>query len=135
MNRLSDWMGSAIGRREALRAARAMRILRRWPEFVGEFLASKSWPDRFDRGVVYVAVEGSAWSQELRMLKERIVKRLEEAGGEPGLFEDLRFGVRTLPEREVEVDLAKADRHRKAIAGLTIREIAERRLGTWEDEG
>ena len=50
---------SAVGRPEVLKAARAWRIMHRWPEIVGEGLAERSTPDRYDRGTVWVAVRGS----------------------------------------------------------------------------
>lgn len=69
------------------------------------------------------------------MAKERLLERLDIAGGEHDLFKDIRFGVRALPAREREIDRTKASRHRASLTGLSIREIAERRLGIWGDEG
>lgn len=137
MRPLRDVLGGALERAEVLRAARAHRVLRRWPEVVGPALAARSWPDRFERGTVWVAVEGSAWASELRMMKTRILARLEELAEEPNLFQDLRFGDRaprdgldareaaTAPETPVE---------RPELAGLSIAEIAALRLKQWEDE-
>src|SRR5688572_33369705 len=113
-----------------MRKARAQRILRRWEEAVGKGLASKSWPDRYERGTVWVAVQGSAWAQELRMIKDRILEKLSEMAGEPGLFVDVRFGVRPLaPEPEIAelADPAIEEEHRQQLQNLSIREIAERR--------
>ncbi len=84
----------AIENAEVLRAARAGAALRRWEEVVGELLASKSVPDRYDKGTVWVATQGSAWAQELRLMKPQILERLEAMAGERGMFVDVRFGVR-----------------------------------------
>lgn len=95
----------AVENDEVLRAARAGGPLRRWEEAVGPVLAAKSVPDRYDKGTVWVATQGSAWAQELRLMKPQILERLETMAGERGMFIDIRFGVRparvlSLPEIE-----------------------------------
>ncbi len=84
----------AVENAEVLRAARAGAALRRWEEIVGPLLGSKSVPDRYDKGTVWVATQGSAWAQELRLMKPQILERLEAMAGERGMFIDIRFGVR-----------------------------------------
>lgn len=130
MKRLERTLPDALLREEVLRMARAQRVLRRWPEIVGEGLASRSWPERYDHGTVWVAVTGASWAQELRMLKSEILSRMTLMSGEIGLFRDVRFGVRPLPERK-EPDvfapktMSEEDDPRR---GLSIREIADRRI-------
>ncbi len=136
MRKIDGLLGAALGRQEVLRAAKAQRLLRQWPEIVGGELAKRSTPDRYDRGTVWVAVEGSAWAQELRMIKERLLKRLNELAGEPDLFTEVRFGVRTargdglLPLEEPAAPVEKTSHH----TSLSIREIAEKRLEQWTRE-
>lgn len=133
MRRLEDMLGGALGREEVLRMARAQAALREWPQVVGAFLAEKSVPDRYDHGTVWVSVEGSAWAQELRMIKARILNRLAQISGDKTLFTDVRFGVRPpRPQPEPEPPPRKS-RARPDLEGLSIREIAERRLGKWPD--
>lgn len=95
MKRLQGMLGGALGRPEVLRTARAQLAMRRWPEAVGEALADKTIPDRFDRGTLWVVASGSAWAQEIRLRKEDIVRRLNEIAAEPGLFREVRVGVRS----------------------------------------
>lgn len=138
MRPIRDVMGQAIERGEVLRAARAHGVLRRWNEVVGEELAKRSWPDRYERGTVWVAVKGSAWASELRLMKEQILRRLDDLAGERGLFDDVRFGDRTAREGLERVEEPAPDDsepERSGVAHLSIREIAERRLRQWEDEG
>ena len=116
--------------------ARAQRVLRDWAAIVGPQMAERSYPDRYDRGTVWVAVEGSAWAQELRMIKDVILSRLEQKADETGLFLDVRFGVRPLPEpdepeKPPEV-FAVVDDDR---GEMSIAEIAARRLRKWNDQG
>jgi predicted nucleic acid-binding Zn ribbon protein len=132
VKKVAQMLSPAIGREEVLKAAKAVKILRDWPAIVGEAMAARSHPDRYDRGTVWVAVQGSAWAQELRMQKDQILERLDSRG--KGLFIDLRFGVRPLPEETISIperqELPKSDSE-----GLSIREIAERRLKNWNDGG
>ncbi len=135
MRKAKDVLNSAIENHEILSAARAQAILRRWPEVVGTMLAEKSHPDRYGRGTVWVAVQGSAWAQELRMMKETILTRLGDLSGEPSLFKDVRFGVRPLPNRISEDSTKPAEEPEPDLRELSIREIAERRLARWKHEG
>ena len=122
---------SALGRPEVVKAARAWRIMHRWPEIVGEGLAERSTPDRYDRGTVWVATRGSAWAQELRLMKETILERMNAMAGDR-LFTEVRFGVRAAkpapipaPEPETaKLDEAPGDWRE----GLSILEIARRRM-------
>jgi len=128
-------LSQAIGREEVLRMARAQAVLKHWPAIVGPAMAERSHPERWDRGTVWVAVEGSAWAQELRMIKDVILSRLEERAGESGLFLDVRFGVRHLPanenaEEEAPVYAVVQDDR----AELSIAEIAARRLRNWRKD-
>lgn len=129
-------LGQAIGKEEVLRMARAQRVLKEWPTIVGPAMAGRSHPERYDHGTVWVAVTGSAWAQELRMIKDVIIARLEDRAGETGLFLDVRFGVRPLPQPEatdkkpVVLAVVADDR-----GELSIAEIAERRLRKWSEQG
>lgn len=129
-------LGQAIGKEEVLRMARAQRVLKEWPSIVGPAMAARSHPERYDHGTVWVAVTGSAWAQELRMIKDVIISRLEERAGETGLFLDVRFGVRPMPQLEatdkkpVVLAVVADDR-----GELSIAEIAERRLRKWSEQG
>lgn len=132
MRKFDRILGDAVLQPEALRAARALGYLRRWDEVVGSAMAERSWPDRYDHGKVFVAVTGSAWAQELRMQKETLLMRLKEMSGDHTLFIDLRFGVRPL-RRPFEFAVVE-DVVDDSLTGLSIREIAERRLKKWQDD-
>jgi predicted nucleic acid-binding Zn ribbon protein len=136
MRKARDVLRNAIDNPEVMKAARGYAVLKRWPEVVGPMLAERSFPDRYERGTVWVAVQGSAWAQELRMMKGTILSRLETISGDPNLFVDVRFGVRPLPKRPEAVEAVQEKApEREDIRSLSIREIAERRLAKWKDEG
>jgi len=130
MRRLAQVLPNALGRGdEVLRRARAQALLRRWDEIVGEGLAKRSRPDRYGNGTVWVAVEGSAWAQELRLRKETILARLRELSGESSLFHDIRFGVRPLPlpDAELQAEPAESAEPLPRDTEMTIEEIVARR--------
>src|SRR5436305_12355011 len=137
MRKLSHVIPDAIAREEILRAGRAQVALRKWEEAVGPMLASKSAPDRYDHGTVWVAVTGSAWAQELRMVKNQILSKLRQISGDAKLFTDVRFGVRPLPPpaelTQGEKENTTAE-YRKSLEGLSIHEIRERRMNQWKNE-
>lgn len=136
MRKVGQMIRPALGREDVARAGRAFQFLREWPAIVGDEMALRSFPDRYDQGTVWVAVEGSAWAQELRMQREQILEKLQEKCGDPGLFVNVRFGVRPLPPREESVEKApKKERTKPKRTEASIREIAERRLRNWPDGG
>jgi hypothetical protein len=125
-------LARAIGRKEIFERIEARRVSQRWAEAVGEHLASRSQPDKFDHGVLTIAVASSPWAQELRFRKSDLLKRLNESAGRD-LFEDLRFVVRALekaPEEEAErTTFEPDDPGVKISAPDEIAEVIERALG------
>lgn len=89
MRKLEDLMGDAIGHRDVLLAARAQMAFQHWPVAVGEVLADKVFPDRFERGVLFVTSESSVWAQEVVLQRKMIIARLNELCGE-NLFKDIK---------------------------------------------
>lgn len=133
MRRLDRLLPAAVQSEEILLAARAQALLRDWASIVGETLARKSRPDRYGKGTVWVAVEGSAWATELRMRKGEILQRLRDRAEDPSVFKDVRFGVRALPPEPPAEAASAPPANDKPIEELSIREIAERRLANWKD--
>ena len=139
MRKVEGMLRAALGRPEIVKAARAWRTMHRWNEIVGDGLAERSAPDRYDRGTVWVAVRGSAWAQELRLMKETILERMNAMAGDK-LFTEIRFGVRraktppTLPPEpeRAEGDLPNDPEVGDWRDGLSILEIAARRLAARE---
>lgn len=135
MRKLGHMLNDAVAREEVMRAARAQKILKEWSAVVGGPLAARSHPDRYDHGTVWVAVESSTWAQELRMSKDTILSKLTAKAGDPALFQDIRFGVRPI-HRDIPIQNEPFDEedHKDTLKGLSIREIAERRLKNWRQE-
>lgn len=134
MKKIGDMIGKAMDRPEIMDAVLANRVLKQWEQVVGAAMAQRCAPDRFDRGVLWVAVEGSAWAQELRMNKGILLKKLNGISNS-SLFKDIRFGVRAFkPITETSwIEGAVVAQVPDDREGLSIREIAERRLANYPD--
>jgi hypothetical protein len=136
MKKIGRILPGALGRDEVLETARAQAILRRWDEIVGPQLAIRSKPDRYDNGTVWVSVEGSAWAQELRMMSEVILQKLEIMAGKEGLFKQIRFGVRPIGELPTkEEETKKPAPNLEHLKELPMQEIIRRRLEILSHEG
>ena len=75
----------------------AMRLLRCWPEVVGEALADHCEPVDLRGPVLDVAVPSPAWAQQVQLQKPRILAGLRERLGAEAPAE-LRCQVRTAPD-------------------------------------
>lgn len=131
MKRLAQMLPESIPQPEALRAARAQLILRNWKDVVGAGLAQRSWPERFDHGTVWIAVEGSAWAQELRLLSPTILRKLAQLAHDNDLFRELRFGVRNVEKTGPYVP-PEPPRTQPDLEQLDLKEIIARRLALLE---
>ncbi len=60
-------------------------VQRCWPEAAGEAFARQSEPVGERAGVVTVACASAVWAQELDLLSERVVGRLNDVLGRPAV--------------------------------------------------
>jgi hypothetical protein len=47
-----------------------------WREIVGDLLAERSTPEKYEHHVLFVRVSNSTWMQELVLIKPRIISRM-----------------------------------------------------------
>lgn len=94
MKKLSDLMSSSIEQKEILRSARAQALFKEWPKVVGETLAAKTTPDRYEKGTLWICATSSTWAQELRMLEETVLQRMNNLSDDNHLFREIRVGIR-----------------------------------------
>jgi hypothetical protein len=77
--------------------ARAYRALRAFQRAAGPRITSRARAERLRGSILFVRVTSSAWSQELHVLKEQLVSKLQRTpGGE--IIQDLRFTVGPLDD-------------------------------------
>jgi predicted nucleic acid-binding Zn ribbon protein len=89
-SRLSDILTALLKERGWSRVVREHRVFEEWDGVVGAIIAKNAQPVRIDRGVLMAVVTSPVWTQELSMMKETIIGRLNDRLGEP-LVCDIRF--------------------------------------------
>jgi predicted nucleic acid-binding Zn ribbon protein len=52
------------------------QIVRAWPDIVGPQIANRAIAEKFDEGILYVAVDKDIWRQELHMQREDILRKI-----------------------------------------------------------
>lgn len=70
-----------------------------WATVAGERIAAEAWPVREREGTVTVACAKATWAQELDLLQNDLLARLNEALGGPRVRR-LRFVVGANPSRD-----------------------------------
>lgn len=69
------------------------QALDKWKEVVGAHNARASSADRVMEGVLFVSCKSSVWANELALMKEQIIKRLNKALGKK-VITGIRFSAR-----------------------------------------
>ncbi len=57
-------------------------LLGRWPELVGAAVADHTRPESFDKGVVLIRCDSTAWATQLRLMAPQLLARLNESLGD-----------------------------------------------------
>lgn len=61
------------------REVRAHRLVTHWREIVGSRIASRAWPESISGGVLWVRVANAAWLQELSLLRDELLDKVQNA--------------------------------------------------------
>lgn len=65
-------------------------VITRWRDVVGERIASVTRPERFDKGILFVAVASAPWRAELTLRRHEIIDKINAAAGGT-IVRDIRF--------------------------------------------
>lgn len=57
-------------------------LLGRWPDLVGPAVAGHSRPESYDRGIVVVRTDSTAWASQLRLMAPQLLATLNASLGE-----------------------------------------------------
>lgn len=98
MKQVGSFLSKAVPKPEVLNTAKAQVALQQWESIVGPLLASKVQPTKIEKGVLFVTAESSAWAQEIQLLKETVLARVNAAAGED-LLRDLRVARTRRPKQ------------------------------------
>jgi len=80
---LADLLAATFAGKPVQYRFREMKIWEVWESAVGPQIATKAMPVSFRDGVLTVRVSGSAWMQQLSLMKGDIAGQLNEEIGEP----------------------------------------------------
>lgn len=76
-----------------------VRLMRMWPDIVGETIARRTQVSSLKFHTAVVKVSGAMWIQELNLMKPQILSRMRQKIGED-IVRDLRFVQGRLSRRE-----------------------------------
>lgn len=65
-------------------------IFNRWEEIVGAEICKKAKPERITRGILYISVTTSTWANELSLMSEQLIKKINSFIGEE-VVKNIRF--------------------------------------------
>jgi len=98
---VSALLESVFAGKPAQKRIREAKAWQFWEEAVGEHIASKASPVAFRDGTLTVRVSGSAWMQQLSLMKRDIISQLNAAIGFQ-LVNELFFRQGTVHKKEDE---------------------------------
>ena len=137
--RLGDVLHRWLDRNAEGKKITQYTIHERWPELVGEHLASRTSPRSMRKGVLTVVVASSAWLNELSFMRVALVKQINE-----GLGKHLVMGIRLfagkvdpLPEEApppqveqlVDLPLHLVEQVERQTAGISDPELRQAIMG------
>lgn len=95
---------------------RAHRLVIEWHGLVGPTIARVTAPDGLNRGTLSVWVKTSPWMQELRLMREQLIRDINAKLGDPPLVTDIRlhFGAAKLVDADDPVAQLRAWMQRRA---------------------
>lgn len=106
-------MQSLLSRLGYQKRAPALFAMSVWTDAVGTTVARHAVPDRVERDVLHVVVDGAPWANELRWMESALVAQLNGACGR-AVVSRLRYRIGTLPVRFADdargVQVTRTDR-------------------------
>ncbi len=107
----------------------AAEVIHHWRELVGEKISAKVKPVKLERGILLVAVESSAYRDQLKFWSEEIIEAINEKFGEPlvkGIRPAQGFQVVAPVETPPEVDKPKVAPENVTLSAEEIRRCEKR---------
>ena len=101
-------MQTLMGRLGYQKRSPALFAMASWRQAVGEAVARHAAPERVERDVLHVVVDGASWANELRWMESALVSQLNAACGRQAVSR-LRFRIGTLPTLEGVVETPHRD--------------------------
>lgn len=128
---ISSLLESVFAGKPAQKRLREAKAWQFWEEAVGAHIASKAAPVAFRDGTLTVRVSGSAWMQQLSLMKLDIISQLNNAIGFP-LVNDLFFRQGTILKKEDEHTAESVQK--RSLSDFEKKQLQERTLTVADPE-
>lgn len=96
--RLSDIISGILKNRGWETKVRENRVFSIWDEVVGDEIAKNSLPKRIDRGSLLVITRNPTWTQQLTMMKKKIIDKINKKLKDK-IVKDIRFIQGEIPDK------------------------------------
>ena len=83
-------IGSVVDKMEFSKKLKVSNIFNHWEDIVGPGIAKKSKPERLIRKTLYVSVTTSTWANELSLMSEKLIEKINSFTGED-VIKTIRF--------------------------------------------
>jgi predicted nucleic acid-binding Zn ribbon protein len=83
-------IGSVVDKMELSKKLRVSKIFNHWEDIVGSGIAKKSKPQKLVRETLYVSVTTSTWANELSLMSEKLIEKINFFTGED-VVKTIRF--------------------------------------------
>lgn len=98
LRRVGDTLDHVLAGLGGPRSSVIEAVFARWPELVGQGLATRAYPARLRDGVLVVEVTEPGWASQVRWLEADLLRRLAAEVGE-GVVTGVEVRVRRPPRR------------------------------------
>ena len=83
-------IGSVVDKMELGKKLRVSNIFNHWEDIVGSGISKKSKPQKLVRKTIYVSVTTSTWANELSLMSEKLIEKINSFIGED-VVKTIRF--------------------------------------------
>lgn len=83
-------IGSVVDKMELSKKLKISNIFNHWEDIVGSEIAKKSKPQKLVRKTLYVSVTTSTWANELSLMSEKLIEKINFFTGED-VVKTIRF--------------------------------------------
>ncbi|MCJ7665664.1 MAG: DUF721 domain-containing protein [Actinobacteria bacterium] len=83
-------IGSVVDKMELSKKLRTSNIFNHWEDIVGSGISKRSKPERLIRNTLYVSVTNSTWANELSLMSEKLIEKINSFTGED-IVKTIRF--------------------------------------------
>ncbi len=98
LQRLGNVLQGILKKHSIFLDSEEQRLLAIWQEAVGTQISAQTRPDRLKRNTLFVKVSSSVWMQQLHVLKQEIIEKINQPLGKQ-LIKNIHFYIGDIPTR------------------------------------